>query len=498
MLCRVPAADEVEANVLYRKIEKLDGDLKKRELHLAELIDEVVYAEDSKDKAVRRAEAARYLVDQLEVMLQDLLGYLKVIEANILLPAFLELLRVVPHEPLTSREVVNQTLEKIAENSLSSRTKKLIATVRELPSGTQNRATREVFMRTVTEESVKVDDAIVLSGLLLANKDELLALLDDLKERVQYALQGNRPEALVDGRNRGVGSIKNVYPNIEELQDKLHRMEKERDKLREQMLSQGDNPRGINHILQGEMAAMEKQLSDACHWLSTEQSNSQKMLGRMKTLEKDVEQLYQEKEMLQREVKELRRDQVGRSRSYAEERREEELQQLKMELDRVMSGHAAACAATESQLADLRAQNAILLAEKQEYKERIDDKDHQIASLQVANDVLRRELFELQQKVLSSSHTVSANEDSEHVQRLEATVACLTTELNALERRLSDVSARHQDERKKIIAQFEEEHGRYKAERQECDSLVERMANELEQLAMDNRSLRAAAALQQL
>ncbi|ESL05627.1 hypothetical protein TRSC58_06716 [Trypanosoma rangeli SC58] len=246
------------------------------------------------------------------------------------------------------------------------------------------------------------------------------------------------------------------------------------------------------------MEAMEKQLLDARHWLSTEQSNSQKMLGRMKTLEKDVEQLYQEKEMLQREVKELRCEQAGRSRLYAEERREGELQQLRTELDRVVSEHAAARAATESQLADVRAQNAILLAEKQEYKERIDDKDHQIASLQVVNDVLRRELFELQQKVLSSAPAVSANEGSEHVQRLEATVASLTTELSALERRLSDVSARHQDERNKIIAQFEEEHSRHKAERQECDSLVERMVNELEQLSMDNRSLRAAAALQQL
>ncbi|RNF19242.1 uncharacterized protein Tco025E_04196 [Trypanosoma conorhini] len=494
MLSPAPAADGVEANVLCRKIEKLDSDLKRRELHLAELIDEVVYAEDGKEKAVRRAEAARYLVSQLEVMLQDLLGYLKVVEGNILLPAFLELSRVVPHEPLASREVISQTLEKIAEESLSSRTKKLIAAVRELPSETRNRATREVFMRTVTEESVSVEDAIVLSGLLLENKDELSALLNDLRERVQCLLRGNRPDPLVDEKSRTVGAIKNGYPNKGELQAKLRRVEQERDALREQVLSQGGNPPGVNRVLQDEMEAMEKQLFDARHWLSTEQADSKNVRGRMETLEKDMEQLHQEKEMLQREVKELRRDQVSRSRSYAEE----EVQQLRAELDRVVSGNAAARVAAESQMADLRARNTILLTEKQEYEERAKHKDHQIASLQLANDALRRELFEVQQRALSSSPNAPANEGSEQVRRLENTVASLTTELNTLERRLADASARHQDERKHIIAQFEEDRSRYKAECQTLDALVERMANELEQLAMENNSLRAAATLQQL
>ncbi|EAN88552.1 hypothetical protein, conserved, partial [Trypanosoma cruzi] len=128
----------------------------------------------------------------------------------------------------------------------------------------------------------------------------------------------------------------------------------------------------------------------------------------------------------------------------------------------------------------------------------MDDKNHQIANLQRTNDLLRRELFELQQKILSSSPSSIKNEHSESVQGLESTVAGLTAELNALERRLADVSARNQEERKQIVAQYEEERSRYKAERQECDALVERMANELEKLAMENRSLRAAATLQQL
>ncbi|EAN80768.1 hypothetical protein, conserved, partial [Trypanosoma cruzi] len=224
MLSAAPPAYDVEANVLYHKIEKLDKDLKKRELHLAELIDEVVYAEDRKDKAVRRAESARYLVNQLEGMVQNLLGYLKLIEGDILLPAFLELSCVMPQEPLKSREVIAQTLEKIVEDSLSSRTKKLIAAVREIPSETKNLATREVFMRTVAKESVSVEDAIVLSGLLLERKEELTAFMDDLRDRVQYILQGNRSESPGEGMNRSVGTIKNACFDHEELQEKLRRV----------------------------------------------------------------------------------------------------------------------------------------------------------------------------------------------------------------------------------------------------------------------------------
>ncbi|KAF5221046.1 hypothetical protein ECC02_005912 [Trypanosoma cruzi] len=499
MLSAAPPAYDVEANVLYHKIEKLDKDLKKRELHLAELIDEVVYAEDGKDKAVRRAESARYLVNQLEGMVQNLLGYLKVIEGDILLPAFLELSCVMPQEPLKSREVIAQTLEKIVEDSLSSRTKKLIAAVREIPSETKNLATREVFMRTVAKESVSVEDAIVLSGLLLERKEELTAFMDDLRDRVQYILQGNRSESPGEGMNRSVGTIKNACFDHEELQEKLRRVENERDALRQQILSRGENTLRMNPAFQEETEALGKQFLDSRYLLSKAQSNSQAMGVRVEALEREIEEMCREKKMLQNEVQFLKRDQISRSRFYAEERRVEEgSKQLRAELDRIISEHAVIIAATESKMADLRAQNTILLTEKQEYKQHMDDKNHQIANLQRTNDLLRRELFELQQKILSSSPSSIKNEHSESVQGLESTVAGLTAELNALERRLADVSARNQEERKQIVAQYEEERSRYKAERQECDALVERMANELEKLAMENRSLRAAATLQQL
>ncbi|RNC31676.1 hypothetical protein TcCL_Unassigned05792 [Trypanosoma cruzi] len=354
-------------------------------------------------------------------------------------------------------------------------------------------------MRTVAKESVSVEDAIVLSGLLLERKEELTAFMDDLRDRVQYILQGNRSESPGEGMNRSVGTIKNACFDHEELQEKLRRVENERDELRQQILSRGENTLRMNPAFQEETEALGKQLLDSSYLLSKAQSNSQAMRVRVEALEREIEEMCREKKMLQNEVQFLKRDQISRSRFYVEERRVEEgSKQLRAELDRIISEHAVIIAATESKMADLRAQNTILLTEKQEYKQHMDDKNHQIANLQRTNDLLRRELFELQQKILSSSPSSIKNEHSESVQGLESTVAGLTAELNALERRLADVSARNQEERKQIVAQYEEERSRYKAERQECDALVERMANELEKLAMENRSLRAAATLQQL
>ncbi|ORC91998.1 uncharacterized protein TM35_000042120 [Trypanosoma theileri] len=497
--------DAAEVNLLYHKIEKLDSDLKKRELHLAELIDEVVYAEDNKDKALRRAESARYLVIQLESLLQDLLGYVKVIEGNVLLPAFLELGSVVPQEPVMNREAISHALQNLSEDNLSTRTKKLITAVQELPSETKNLATREVFMRNMTEERVNIEDAILLCGLLMENKNELTALLSDLSDRIQCILQGKPYETLVEGTSRSVSGFKGAPYELDELQEHVRRLEKERDDLRHQM-SVNENTIEMNrllqeerNLLQEERKTVEVQLLDAQQRLLKEQNKAREVNLRVESLEQSLEQLEHEKGLLQREIKELKRDQVHRSRSYFDEQRaEEEAQQMRAELDSVMTEHSGLRAAMESQLADLKAQNTILLTEKMEYKERLDSKDQQIATLQRINDGLKRELFEVQQKMLSSSFPISINRNGGNKNGNGNIFNEPTTDLNVAEKRLADISSRFEAERKQIIAQFDQERERYKAERQECDALVERMANELEQLAMDNRSLRASVALRQL
>ncbi|KEG07834.1 hypothetical protein DQ04_08701020, partial [Trypanosoma grayi] len=341
MSCTALPSDEAEMNVLYHKIERLDNDLKKREMHLAELIDEVVYAEDNKDKAVRRAEAARYLVNQLENVVQDLLGYLKVLEGNVLLPAFLDLASVVPQDPVVNREVIDETLQKISEDSLTSRTKKLISAVRELPSKTKNRAAREAFMRNVAEESVNVEDTIVLSGLLLEKKDELTALLDDLRDRVRAMLQGNHSELVAGVRSRSVSAGGNISPDYDELREQLRRVTNERDDL-QRLASKSENSASIIRVLQEDRKEMEEQLSKAHQQLLKEELKSRRLREQVETLEQSVEQQKHEKELLQGEIKELKREQVNWSRSCAEERRvDEEVQQLRAELDKLVSEHSA-------------------------------------------------------------------------------------------------------------------------------------------------------------
>ncbi|KAH9601499.1 hypothetical protein LSM04_002883 [Trypanosoma melophagium] len=355
--------DAAEVSLLYHKIEKLDSDLKKRELHLAELIDEVVYAEDHKEQAVRRAEAARYLVIQLESLLQDMLGYVKVIDGNVLLPAFLELTSVVPQEPVMNREAIIHALQKLSGDNLSTRTKKLIAAVREIPSETKTLAAREVFMRNMTEERVNIEGGILLCGLLLDNKNELNALLIDLGDRVRCILQGKPCESL-EGTSRSVRAFKGVPYESDEIQEQVRRIEEERDELRQQISVNG-NTMELNRVLKEERKSMEEQLLEAHQRILKEQDETREMKLQVETLEQYVEQLEHEKELFQREVKELKRDQVIRSRSHFDERRaEEEAQQMRAELNSVITEHSGLRAAMESQLADLNAQNKIPLTEK--------------------------------------------------------------------------------------------------------------------------------------
>lgn len=479
--------DEAQVNVLSHRIAKLDCDLKKREVHLAELIDEVLYAEQNKEEAMRRAESARHLITQLEGIFQDLLGYLKLIEGDVLLPAFLELSNVAPQEFVADRMVIRRALENIAEDNLSSRTKKLVAAVKDISSATKNRATREAFLRKLTEESVNVGDAILLSGLLLEKKDELTALLGDLRDRVCSILQGNRPELLGGGRVESTGVNRKTSLDLDDLQEQLR-------------LARGGDCAGFARTPHEDVRRMERKLQDAHERLLKEQSTSQDMMTRIKALELNARQLEREKTLLHEEIRELRCDQSSKGgRSFMDQQRaEEEMRQLRAELDRVIAEKDAKCITMESQITDLRAQNAILVKENQEHNERIEKKVQQIASLQSSNEELRRELLEMRQRMLSSSPSATTYERGGALKGHETTVSALTQELGIAERRMAEASARHEADRNKIIAQFEEERGRYRAERKECDALLERMANELERLAVDNRSLRTAVVLQKL
>ena len=72
----------------------------------------------------------------------------------------------------------------------------------------------------------------------------------------------------------------------------------------------------------------------------------------------------------------------------------------------------------------------------------------------------------------------------------EMTVAALNAELAALEDKVVGMERQHQEEKAQLVSSFDEERKRVLAEQAECDTVVNRITNELETLMKENAQLK--------
>lgn len=497
-------------------------ELERMSLQLAELIDEITFAEGARTTAERELGDLRAKAVLLETCLQNFLAYTTSLETSVIQPALRDLTLAIPDDTLSQRAQAMSRLDSL--KSLTPRTAKIIMSLKN-PSSTivqRFQQRRETILRTHhqdAEPSVNLEEAYLLIAFLLEAKEELRILVDDTIERVTSA---NRHDSSALSPARASASSANVLQlEVTRLTDDKRKAEEEVRRLTNLMTAVQQDRDVLMAKLQ--QVAPFKDLQEQYHRERDQlhaRLRSVEMEARRQAEElssttqaldatrKALEQAYREKTLVEDEVAQSRRQGAAQQSAtntgvHPSRFWEDQAHRLQFELDSLTTQHTSQVTKLDAQISQLRMELAEARAQS---GTTADSQREQMAILRRANDEMHRELALLQQQFLSSPSSGSRSHASSSghlvssspppgfdvkIRAFEDTIRSLHAELAAVEGKVAAVEAHHADERHRLLAQFEEERQRSQREREECDVLVLRMSAEMEQLVKENDTLRS-------
>ena len=536
----------------------LQKELEKTKFQLAELIDEVVYAENEKSTAEESLQKSRDEIASLHACIENLLGYTSTLESNVLIPSVKSLTNALAETENAQRTSILNDLQ--SGSSLPPRTSKLIAALKQPPANVAARleARRDAILRVA--KPLNLEDAYVMIALLLEAKEELSVLLSDTAGRLRIHNLTSSPSStpsiarLVSQMN-GVSApspLRDQLPNhhnhstatrdasnashnmthvVQELQARILELELELSDAKSELsstkstLQSVQSDRGVLLERIGEHAPFQRLqekyhternvLQDKLRAAQLElRSKSEEILMLSETLgitKRALEHAEEDRNRLDEEATRLRvsfpstslavgadHHQNGRHTASATALHfwEDQAHQLQLRLDAAQREHGAEVNRLESQLSEARLE---LAATRTAGLQRNGAHSEQLLQMQQANELLRNELAGLQAKFLSSVSVQHDNyEDNmaldNKILAFESTIDALHAELQLVESRVAQSDERHAIEQRQIVSQFDEERRRYQEEREACDDIVLQMTKEMETIVRENNILRAAIA----
>ncbi|CAD2216558.1 hypothetical protein ADEAN_000402000 [Angomonas deanei] len=402
----------------------LEDQLLRREFHLAELIDEIVFAENERKSALERCEHATGRLGQVERLLRYLLQFQLTLVGEIIVPSLLE---SDVEENTLSHPRVRQSLRDLEHDTfLSSETRTLIGKV--LSQSLKRESSNSV-------EDAPVSRAVRLASQLLRHQKDLL---DDLDRLSYQAL----PHEL------STGEVRSPSRPALEIQEQLYAIEKERNALRAQLHSVGENEKIIESLL-SDKKQLERELVFAQEQTLNYQDKNRKLNQRVLELEDEVHRV-KVKYRTVASPKEL---------TSADAKSVSLVQSLRNELQQITH---------EAQLTKSRLES-------------------EVYRLDVENAALRGR----------QENAIRAAENPQ-INQLEAVVATLRTELQIMEGRVATIRNQRDVERRRILNLSETERQRLLRDREECRLLLSKMTNELNALEIENANSRGALSLRKM
>jgi hypothetical protein len=500
----------------------VSSELQRTKLQLAELIDEVVYAENEKVKSEIELRHVTAKLDAIESCLQNFIAYTTNLEHSVLLPAVKELSRAIPNEALSQRAQAMAQLDAL--QNLSARTAKLIMSLKTPTPATLQRiqSRREDIIKSHAGADggiVDLEQAYVLVALLLESKEELRVLIDDTVERVVDLRQGSKAMST------------ETVTDLSKAKERCATLERE-------LASQKETITAIQSDREVLMARMQhvapfKALQEQYH------SERESLITRLRTSEseckirreevtvlqealdatkKALDETTHERVILEDEMSSFRRahmfdavhgDHARGTTTLASSSMktrnprfwEDQAHRAQMDLEESERSHNTVVSRLEGQVAQLRME----LSEAKERRYEHVDSAAQIDQLRRANAAMQEEIRVLQQHFLSSStlplpspspsgRGSSAFQLDERIETFETTIRSLHKELAHVEGKVQAVEDHYVAERQRMVSAFDDERRRAQQEREECDALVLRMGVEMEQLVKENDSLRTLLA----
>ncbi|CAJ1993278.1 hypothetical protein conserved [Leishmania donovani] len=477
--------------------------LRKREYHLAELINEVVFAEQERYKAVQEAHGLRELATGLEDVINKLLEYHIALHREVLLPVLKDSagssgdarsVGASPEENSTAVGSSKDLLEDLlGKPRLPSETKRLLQTALQqkqrgerLSGGGIGLHGNSSLWRPHADAEAPVHPAthraIALSASLLQNQERLAQLLHSIQTQAKNLLHhwdGLGGTEALDGcpsisepTVRQQGPTSNVAPfrleNLHQhsnraraIEEALRSVERERDTLQMQL-----RERDAAAAAAAAASAPTPVVQPDDSWM-------------------------EERAQLQKELA------YAQERVLQEQARNQRLKRQVSQLEKVASASPIAPSAAgpstcthcektradmKKQLSDYHAAKAAWKAEEQRLKE-----DIASLRLQAKESVKDASLPSASPPVGalagSPQRDPSWPASERKIGQLEAKVAAMKADLQIMEMRLAIVQDERDAERRRILDAHERERQRLRDERDECQRIIDKMSRELQSLS---------------
>lgn len=445
--------------VLNTDAVKLQEQLKQREYHLAELVDEIVFAERERAKAVEEVECVRELATHLERSFQKFLQFHITMSHDILYPLLAQWPNptscMAPNAADISRQKqeVTQALKELqSESQISKETKKLMGAVLQSTSTVAPSLNRGAATDLAVDESAR--RVVVLSDSLLENQMTLSNLLRDLR---------NQAEGLLHRWACKQGEMD--FPRVEGQQSRAG--------------GRATSPFTVSHPQQSRSSATTA---------SFRLENISQRNGRTLEMQEDLAKVEKERDMLQAQLQEqgLQRDVV---KALQDEKTQ--LQDQLLYMQRRSLQEQALCRKLKERISQLEEQPVIkspegapcfqcesVKAEQELMKHRM---QNEIEALKTDKKTLESVNAAMTASALKPCSSPSGQEHK--IGKLEGTIASLEAELKIMEMRLSMLQSDRDGERDRILALHEQEKERLRRERNEFREIVSKMSKEVEGLA---------------
>ncbi|CAG9582818.1 conserved hypothetical protein [Leishmania major strain Friedlin] len=476
--------------------------LRKREYHLAELINEVVFAEQERYKAVQEAHGLRELATGLEDVVNKLLEYHITIHREVLLPVLKDSagnsgdarsVGASPAENCTGVGSSKDLLEDLlGKPRLPSETKSLLQTALEqkrrgerLSSGGIGLHGNSSPWRLPADAEAPVHQAthraIALSASLLQNQERLAQLLHSIQTQAKNLLhhwdgvggteaQDGCPSSEPTVRQQGPAGnvapfrLENLHQHSSRaraIEEALRSVERERDALQMQ-LREGDAAAAAAAVRSAPAPVVQPDES----WME-ERAQLQKELA---YAQQRVLQEQSQNQMLKRQVSQL--EKVALASPIAP--------------SAAGSSTCTHCEQTRAdmkkQLSDYHAAKAAWKADEQRLKE-----DIASLRLQAKESVKDASLLSASPSVGALAGTPQRDPSwpasERKIGQLEAKVAAMKADLQIMEMRLAIVQDERDAEQRRILAAHERERQRLCDERDECQRIIDKMSRELQGLS---------------
>lgn len=512
---RVPPADLDGQGKLELELHQTRQLLSRREFELAELIDEIVYAENEATSAKKAFAGAEANLSALQSCADNLLSYTIRLERDIIAPALGDLAGALRSrdELSATRQGAIAAADRVPPNSRTPVFQKLFAVlIGPSPSIAESLAKRQdVLSGAQNGTPYETEDAFVIADGLIGAKQQLQALLLDSAKRARATGDPGSPNSKSGGTGGGAKAAELEF-ELQDVKSQLAKARSERDALARKV-AEGFNSQATSSVstspqfvdLQAQWHAERASLQQRIRALeeaADEQRRDRLDVGnKLDSLNDALMQAHQERTLIEDELHRERQERlsalsqlqrkgtIGGGGFGHMERFGDAEHELRMELDRVVREHSAQVTKMQSEMATLRAE-----AQTARRDRAFDEaQTAQMEQLKRNNEALRKDIARIQQNVSSSSNRRSGLNGDDgglaleaKVKSFEATITQLNEELGHVDRRIAEVEQQHQDEKRRLVAAFDAERRQYQLEREECDALVLKMSHEIEFLVREN------------